>query len=245
MTHMCKHVIDLSNRFKNIIKNKGVFNDLVCVFFYCDWLSIYCRFEMVTEMFFLTQNDFSSFVTDMVDRLQSTKTGGCECFTSCCVCEHLTHYSFSLVSHLQVLQNLSFLWSPPAPQQPFTKNYQRLQVVNTNDWLPPFIHLNTLTHTWNSAEVGQLVCEAWRSVSGTASSRRPGRARSSRTAGRWARRDPFSRRMTRGWREWSRGKREAGTARGCGCMILCRMATERWMTKIQKGAGAQVALCPL
>lgn len=162
-----------------------------------------------------------------------------------CVCEHLTHYSFSLVSHLQVLQNLSFLWSPPAPQQPFTKNYQRLQVVSTTDWLPPFIHINTLTHTWSSAEVGQLVCEAWRSVSGTASSRRPGRARSSRTAGRWARRDPFSRRMTRGWREWSRGKREAGTARGCGCMILCRMATERWMTKIQKGAGAQVALCPL
>lgn len=100
MTHMCKHVIDLSNRFKNIIKNKGVFNDL---------MSIYCRFEMVTEMFFLIQNDFTSFVTDMVDRLQSTKTGGCECFTSCCVCEHLTHYSFSLVSHLQVLQNLSFL----------------------------------------------------------------------------------------------------------------------------------------
>lgn len=25
MTHMCKHVIDLSNRFKNIIKNKGFF----------------------------------------------------------------------------------------------------------------------------------------------------------------------------------------------------------------------------
>lgn len=49
MTHMCKHVIDLSNRFKNIIKNKGVFNDL---------MSIYCRFEMVTEMFFLIQNDY-------------------------------------------------------------------------------------------------------------------------------------------------------------------------------------------
>lgn len=42
MTHMCKHVIDLSNRFKNIIKNKGVFNDLVCVFFFIviDCLSI-------------------------------------------------------------------------------------------------------------------------------------------------------------------------------------------------------------
>lgn len=39
---MCKHVIDLSNRFKNIIKNKGFFNDLVCVFFFIviDCLSI-------------------------------------------------------------------------------------------------------------------------------------------------------------------------------------------------------------
>lgn len=41
MTHMCKHVIDLSNRFKNIIKNKG-FLMILYVFFFIviDCLSI-------------------------------------------------------------------------------------------------------------------------------------------------------------------------------------------------------------
>lgn len=49
------------------------------------------------------------------------------------------------------------------------------------------------TRTLNAAEVPPHVCGVWRSVSGTASSRRQVRARSSHTAGRSARRDPLRR----------------------------------------------------
>lgn len=71
--------------------------------------------------------------------------------------------------------------------------------------LHAFEATHTAKRTLSEAVVPQLVCGALLSASGSAPSRKQARARSIRTAGRWARRDPFS--CTRRW-HWTWRLRE-------------------------------------